>query len=345
MAAICLTPLADMGSVADKKRTKSFQRRLLRLGTLCCLTSICFCVSLFQYTLPSSPETSHTAYRARAEGHLCVCACVCVCVMIMKTPGAVLLLLWWGLLVVAAESGGTQDGGATSSHPECEPDIHAVLREMSALIAEQRVQLTHTKAQLEKEIEELKRENKALAENLSAAEARLAANERRAEEQSVQSQQLKDASTEMNHTLQQITSSTQASKVAFSASFSVTENKHIGPFNTDITLIYNHLFTNIGNAYDPNTGIFTAPVRGVYQFRYHIFAGGTHGAGAYLWRNGKTMVHAYNHKAPHDINTSQGVSLLLQVGDTVNLRLGAGAWVSAYTGHFTTFSGQLLFLM
>ena len=92
-------------------------------------------------------------------------------------------------------------------------------------------------------------------------------------------------------------------------------------------------------------GIFTAPVRGVYQFRYHIFAGGSNGAGANLQRNGHHVVAAYNHKAPHDINTSQGVSLLLEVGDTVALRLEAGWWVSAYTGHLTTFSGQLLFLM
>ena len=92
-------------------------------------------------------------------------------------------------------------------------------------------------------------------------------------------------------------------------------------------------------------GIFTAPVRGVYQFRYHIFAGGSNGAGANLQRNGQHVVAAYNHKAPHDINTSQGVSLLLEVGDKVGLILRKESWVAAYTGHLTTFSGQLLFLM
>ena len=90
-------------------------------------------------------------------------------------------------------------------------------------------------------------------------------------------------------------------------------------------------------------GIFTAPVRGVYQFRYHIFAGGSNGAGANLQRNGHHVVVAYNHKAPHDINTSQGVSLLLEVGDKVALILEKGWWLAAYTAHPTTFSGNLLF--
>ena len=92
-------------------------------------------------------------------------------------------------------------------------------------------------------------------------------------------------------------------------------------------------------------GVFTAPVRGVYQFSYHIFAGGDNGVGANLRKNGQHVVVAYNNEAPHDINTSQGVSLLLVVGDKVALILEKGWWLAAYTAHPTTFSGQLLFLM
>ena len=49
-------------------------------------------------------------------------------------------------------------------------------------------------------------------------------------------------------------SSPTDSKVAFSASFSVSANKHIGPFNTETALVFNHVFINIGSAYNPNTG-------------------------------------------------------------------------------------------
>ena len=59
----------------------------------------------------------------------------------MKTPGAVLLLLWSGLVVVA--------GFGEDLQHTCQPDIHTVLREMSVLMAEQRVELRCTKTQIE----------------------------------------------------------------------------------------------------------------------------------------------------------------------------------------------------
>ncbi|XP_041921429.1 complement C1q-like protein 4 isoform X5 [Alosa sapidissima] len=137
------------------------------------------------------------------------------------------------------------------------------------------------------------------------------------------------------------------SNVAFSTSFSVKTDKHIGPLKTDTTLLFDLVFTNVGNAYNTTTGLFTAPLKGVYQFNYHIFAGGDqgagHGAGAKLFKNKDEVVTAYNHVAPHDVNTSQSVILQLQEGDTVSLLLEAGWWVAAYTGHLTTFSGHLLF--
>ncbi|XP_076142422.1 complement C1q-like protein 4 isoform X1 [Alosa pseudoharengus] len=133
------------------------------------------------------------------------------------------------------------------------------------------------------------------------------------------------------------------SNVAFSTSFSVKTDQHIGPFKTDTTLLFDCVFTNVGDAYDKTKGLFTAPCNGVYMFNYHIFAGGDHGAGAKLLKNKDQVVAAYNHVAPHDINTSQSVILQLQEGDTVCLLLEAGWWVAAYTGHLTTFSGHLLF--
>ncbi|XP_063047935.1 complement C1q tumor necrosis factor-related protein 3-like [Engraulis encrasicolus] len=133
--------------------------------------------------------------------------------------------------------------------------------------------------------------------------------------------------------------------VAFSASFDMREDLHIGPFNQDTTLVFNYTFTNVGNHYNTSTGVFTAPVCGVYQFHYHVFASGVKGTGANLERNGHHVVSAYNHLAPdgHDVNTSQTVSIELREGDKVCLRLERGWWVAAYTAHQTTFSGQLLF--
>ena len=59
---------------------------------------------------------------------------------------AVLLLLWSGLVVVAGVGKDLQDKTADTAY---QPDIHTVLREMSVLMAEQRVELRYTKTQIE----------------------------------------------------------------------------------------------------------------------------------------------------------------------------------------------------
>ncbi|KAG9283503.1 complement C1q-like protein 4 [Astyanax mexicanus] len=132
-------------------------------------------------------------------------------------------------------------------------------------------------------------------------------------------------------------------KVAFSASLSGGESGQTGPYSADFTLIYKHVFINIGKAYNPATGIFTAPVRGVYQFRFSIHGGAGRHVTVVFHKNGHHIAGTHAFQSGGSVSSSNGVSLLLEAGDVVCLKVRANAWVFDDWFHHTTFSGQMLF--
>uniref|UniRef100_A0A3P9DF15 C1q domain-containing protein n=1 Tax=Maylandia zebra TaxID=106582 RepID=A0A3P9DF15_9CICH len=144
-----------------------------------------------------------------------------------------------------------------------------------------------------------------------------------------------------------ISLSLSATHVAFSAAVLLPgTGPYVGPFNTETTLVFKHVITNIGNAYNPSTGIFTAPVRGVYHFELHMFGHGGVAVGAYLYKNQGLVVIAYEHQtAAGELSGSNGASLLLEVGDQVFVRLLDGRRIYDNQNHHTTFSGHLIFTM
>ncbi|XP_031160161.1 collagen alpha-2(VIII) chain-like isoform X3 [Sander lucioperca] len=117
----------------------------------------------------------------------------------------------------------------------------------------------------------------------------------------------------------------------------------IGPFNTDTTLIYRRVITNIGGAYSPSTGIFTAPVAGVYYFIIFYHAGGAHQGRVLLYKNNELVVLTQDHKSDSDTadNGGNAAFLQLQQRDQVYVRLAANSYVWGYD-HHTTFSGFLV---
>uniref|UniRef100_A0A3P9DFV6 C1q domain-containing protein n=1 Tax=Maylandia zebra TaxID=106582 RepID=A0A3P9DFV6_9CICH len=204
-----------------------------------------------------------------------------------------------------------------SNQQPCPQDIHAVLREMTASVAEQKVRTAFLEKQTQGTV------SCQVVNKIHCCE------------------QVAKLETEINKVKQEL----QVKQVAFSASLLDQGSTETGPFNTQITLVFKRVVTNIGNAYNPHTGIFTAPVRGVYHFDWKVYGSGNVETSGVLFRNGEHIFIAYEHQTSGGVSTSNGASLLLDVGDQVFVRLWANSRVHDNQNHHTTFSGHLIFTM
>nr|XP_046235840.1 cerebellin-1-like isoform X2 [Scatophagus argus] len=162
-------------------------------------------------------------------------------------------------------------------------------------------------------------------------------------------EKVKAMETRMQESEKQILELTKKEKpeVIFSA-VAGRGNTDFGPFNTDITLIFRRVITNVGNAYSQSTGVFVAPVAGVYYFTIFFHAGGEHAGMLLLFKNQELMVMTHDHKTKHDNggndpadNGGNAVFLQLQRGDQVYVRMPANSYVWGSDFH-TTFSGFLV---
>ncbi|ROL53442.1 Complement C1q-like protein 4 [Anabarilius grahami] len=132
-------------------------------------------------------------------------------------------------------------------------------------------------------------------------------------------------------------------EIAFSAALMESGEGNTGPFTTDITLTYRKVFTNIGNAYNPITGVFTAPLKGAYMFRISAYGRGGTAATVSIYKNGEFLVMAFDNQPQNALNSSNGAVLILEVGDVVYVRLRSGKRIFDNQYNHNTFSGFLLF--
>uniref|UniRef100_A0A8C6UQY0 C1q domain-containing protein n=1 Tax=Neogobius melanostomus TaxID=47308 RepID=A0A8C6UQY0_9GOBI len=207
----------------------------------------------------------------------------------------------------------------------CPSDLHTVLREMSVKLAENRLM-----------IQQLQTLNQEQAAKLKEVDTH----------QQAQASELKSLKTRTNVTENQVESLRRdraVGQVAFSTSLLASGSGTIGPFNTVTNLVFRYVISNIGNAYSPNTGFFTAPVRGAYHFELHIY--GPNASGAWLVKNGEHICIAWENQTNGHGKASNGATLLLEPGDVVFVRQYANSVIQDNGNHHSTFSGHLLFPM
>ncbi|XP_056264644.1 methyltransferase-like protein 27 isoform X1 [Pseudoliparis swirei] len=131
-------------------------------------------------------------------------------------------------------------------------------------------------------------------------------------------------------------------KVAFYTA--LTDAGYVGPNTADITLKYSKVFTNIGNAYSPATGFFTAPVRGVYYLQFTLCANHTGLMGVYVYKNKERIMYNVEWKEEQLYKYfTNSVVLELMAGDSIHLVLPSTYSLYDDRDNHTTFSGTLLF--
>ncbi|KAI5089638.1 hypothetical protein C0J45_21046, partial [Silurus meridionalis] len=132
-------------------------------------------------------------------------------------------------------------------------------------------------------------------------------------------------------------------KVAFSAGLSPGQK---GPFNVETTLIYSKVVSNIGGAYNPYTGVFTAPVKGVYYIRFTAaaYSSNNYNMGVHLYKNTEHLMHLGEYdKDGTARHVSSALVLNLEVGDVMYLRLLTNYALYDDAMLRNTFSGFLIF--
>ncbi|KAL1280692.1 hypothetical protein QQF64_015292 [Cirrhinus molitorella] len=135
----------------------------------------------------------------------------------------------------------------------------------------------------------------------------------------------------------------EGKKVAFSAGLLESGTGYTGPISTPKTLVYKKVFSNIGGAYDSNTGVFTAPVKGAYYFRFYGHSHGGTTMAISLLKNGKTQCSLHAWKPTSNGNASNGVVLTLEIGDQISTQLWQNTWVYDDPESYTSFGGFLIF--
>ncbi|BFZ00973.1 hypothetical protein BsWGS_04012 [Bradybaena similaris] len=128
--------------------------------------------------------------------------------------------------------------------------------------------------------------------------------------------------------------------IAFTAT--LTESRKV---NANQVVKYNNVITNIGNAYNSYTGVFTAPVDGVYGFHMHVLTQSGAEAWLDLFHNEEYIVSTYANEPGGYDAAGNSVMLTLNVGDRIQVKAHTSALLYGQADQqYATFTGFLIAL-
>ncbi|XP_062321832.1 uncharacterized protein LOC134023599 isoform X12 [Osmerus eperlanus] len=198
----------------------------------------------------------------------------------------------------------------------------------------------------EHHVEELKAFDAVQAADLDTLKARLTASEGEVKDLHTENSALEARLSLIERHVEELKAENEGRpKVAFYTA--LTDSGHVGPFNTETSLVYSKVFTNIGNAYSPVTGVFTAPVKGVYYFRFTAMdIRRSLGMGVAMYKNDLLiMANTAHNSHGHAKYLANAVTLELEQGDMIKMRLPPTYGLWDHPHNYNTFSGFLLFPM
>ncbi|XP_063049394.1 cerebellin-4-like [Engraulis encrasicolus] len=248
-------------------------------------------------------------------------------------------------------------------------DVSTELKELRDLVVELRGSLRHTRddvkvleadnvamkqrlAVSESKVSVLEAENVAVKERLVASESKVEALERVLQdtkaEMKTEVDNLKKENAAQETELTAVKNMEKeiraAPKLAFSAGLRESGDGYTEAGSNNLNLVFKKVFTNVGEAYSSTTGFFTAPVRGVYYFRFTVVdLLNSRYMFIRMYKNGQQLMQLGEHDTDGMASyLSSGLTLQLEKGDVVNMVLPAGYRLYDDGNNQSTFSGFLL---
>ncbi|XP_062576236.1 uncharacterized protein LOC134238128 [Saccostrea cucullata] len=143
----------------------------------------------------------------------------------------------------------------------------------------------------------------------------------------------------LSPTVKKISGHGTQEEIAFSAGLTHHETS-----SESSKVVFDRVFLNHGLSFNANTGVFTAPVAGIYVFHYHALAQQDKAEWVELYHNYIYINSLYAHTSGEFGSGSNSAALELDVGDTVYLDIQhRGSYLYGSTDQiYCTFSGYLL---